>query len=272
MSEATSILSARSPNARITEPRAGELGKRDSVAINTRMQALGELFAMRRTVIDSRGVATSVRTNGSTRPGEGHGDAGAEWMQQQLLRVVDTIGRPLVVFGARGMMLHRSRSLAQILVTEPGRDALMRTARELAWGIMERLDTRGLSGDWRAAPATTLCPHRRTYTLQPYMVPAGVFSSTSCAVVVIERAPTRSRSDTAGDLSGFGFTKRQEQVARLLLAYYSAPEIAQALTISSHTARHHVEQVYRKAHVSGRHELRAKIAARGALDDKRVTS
>lgn len=244
------------------------MGNSDSVPIHTRMHGLDESFAMRRTVIDSRGVATSVRTSGPARNGDDtRADATAEWTQQQLLRVVDALGRPLVVYGARGMVVHRSRSLAQLLGTEPGREALMRTARELAWGILERLDTRAMRAEWRTAAGVTLCPHRRTYALTPYMVPPGVFSSTACAVVVVDRAAPRTRSADVGALSGFGFTRRQEQVARLLLAYYSAPAIAQALTISSHTARHHVEQVYRKANVSGRHELRTKIATRGAADD-----
>lgn len=233
------------------------------------MQLPGESFAMRSTVIDRRGVATtSVRTNGSahsvvdTRIERAH-----ESLQQVLLQVVDTVGRPLAVYGARGAVLHRSRALAQILVTEPGREALMHSAHDLAWGVLERATVFGARAEWRAAPALTLCPHRRTYTLTPFTVPAGIFSPSLCAIVVIDRATSRLRSVDMGDLSCFGFTRRQEQVARLLLAYYSAPEIAEALTISPHTARHHVEQVYRKARVSGRHELRARIARRGSLDE-----
>jgi DNA-binding CsgD family transcriptional regulator len=50
----------------------------------------------------------------------------------------------------------------------------------------------------------------------------------------------------------FGLTPRQAQVARLMAAGLTNPQIAHALAISRFTARNHAEQVLAKLGVSGR--------------------
>ncbi len=179
---------------------------------------------------------------------------------QQMLRILDLLGRPFAVFGARCMVVHRNTALVELLATEPGRDEIMRAARDLAATAHERTKNVRRSMDWSAAGEVKLCPHRRTYALGAVVIPAGVFAPVRCVVVLLGRTTPHHRRSDDEAMSVFNLTRRQMQVARLLLAHYSAPEIANALTISTHTARHHVEQVYRKANVSGRHGLRHKIA------------
>jgi DNA-binding CsgD family transcriptional regulator len=53
----------------------------------------------------------------------------------------------------------------------------------------------------------------------------------------------------------FGLTKRQASVALLLAEGRSNEEIARALSISSHTARHHTEQVLAKLNAKSRAEV-----------------
>lgn len=190
--------------------------------------------------------------------------------RETLLKAVDVLGRPMVVFTAPCTMLSRTRSLSTLLASEPGRDALMRAATALARGVLTLTPGSPRHAEWESAGSISLCPHRRTYTLEAFAIPAGVLCEARGLVVVIERSARAGAEGALADLESFGFTKRQRQVAQLLLSHYSALEIAQALTISSHTARHHVEQVYRKAQVSGRHELRQRITMGNRDDDRRM--
>jgi DNA-binding CsgD family transcriptional regulator len=56
-----------------------------------------------------------------------------------------------------------------------------------------------------------------------------------------------------------GLTKQEARVARLLAAGRSNAEVADALFISPHTARHHTERVMQKLSVRSRHEVGAAL-------------
>ena len=57
----------------------------------------------------------------------------------------------------------------------------------------------------------------------------------------------------------FGFTRREAEVAMLLIARHGNAEIAERLHISQHTARHHVQKVLQKLGVSSRRQARNKL-------------
>lgn len=57
----------------------------------------------------------------------------------------------------------------------------------------------------------------------------------------------------------FELTDRQSEVALLLARRLSNREIAEALSISPHTARHHTEMVLRKLGITSRKSVRARI-------------
>jgi DNA-binding CsgD family transcriptional regulator len=59
-----------------------------------------------------------------------------------------------------------------------------------------------------------------------------------------------------------GFTRRQRQIARLLASRATNAEIAAALGISVHTARHHSQKVLEKLGVTARAQVRARLAKR----------
>src|ERR671928_1653572 len=64
-------------------------------------------------------------------------------------------------------------------------------------------------------------------------------------VLVLERVP--SEAELSGRLiERYGLTPREAAVARLLAHRHSTAEIARALGISVHTARHHTESVLAK--------------------------
>lgn len=56
-----------------------------------------------------------------------------------------------------------------------------------------------------------------------------------------------------------GLTQRQRQIARLLANRATNAEIAGALGISVHTARHHSQNVLEKLGISSRSEVRARL-------------
>lgn len=181
--------------------------------------------------------------------------------EQHLKSALDVLGRPFLAYGPGGTLLHRNAAIATLLASEPGRDLVTDRARELAAALLARTASAPQGPDWSPAPPVAICPHRRSYTLSSFVAPPGTFAGTPSAVVVVERSAPRERFSDARSVEELGLTRRQAQVAKLLLAHYSAPEIARALTISVHTARRHVEQVYRRTNVSGREQLVRALSA-----------
>jgi DNA-binding CsgD family transcriptional regulator len=86
--------------------------------------------------------------------------------------------------------------------------------------------------------------------------------------VVLERAP--SDAEFSGRLiERYSLTPREAAVARFLARRRSTAEIADALGISTHTARHHAERVLAKLGVRSRAAAAAKLATevqRSAVD------
>ena len=64
--------------------------------------------------------------------------------------------------------------------------------------------------------------------------------------------------------ASLGLTRREADVARLLAQRLSNAEVAAALSVSAHTARHHTERVMHKLGVSTRAEVATRL--RGAPD------
>ncbi|NBB73424.1 MAG: hypothetical protein GVY35_07070, partial [Bacteroidetes bacterium] len=60
-----------------------------------------------------------------------------------------------------------------------------------------------------------------------------------------------------------GLTPRQAEVAQLLARRKTNREIADALCISPHTARHHTEAVLRKLEVDSRRAVARRMAGKG---------
>jgi DNA-binding CsgD family transcriptional regulator len=80
-------------------------------------------------------------------------------------------------------------------------------------------------------------------------------------VVAIVLVPDRNADDLAGSLiRQFGLTRRESDVAALLLRHASTAHIARELGVTSHTARHHVERVLAKLEVRTRADAVAVIS------------
>jgi DNA-binding CsgD family transcriptional regulator len=60
-------------------------------------------------------------------------------------------------------------------------------------------------------------------------------------------------------LAGFGLTRREAQIARLLARRASNREIAEQLDLSPHTVRHHIENIFRKLGIHSRRDIPAEF-------------
>jgi DNA-binding NarL/FixJ family response regulator len=70
---------------------------------------------------------------------------------------------------------------------------------------------------------------------------------------------TTSPQATAVRLEAHGVTAREREIAGLLAAGLSNPEIAQKLVLSPYTVQDHVKSLYEKTSVSSRQELVARV-------------
>jgi DNA-binding CsgD family transcriptional regulator len=81
--------------------------------------------------------------------------------------------------------------------------------------------------------------------------------ATGRVAIVMER--TTSPQATAVRLEAHGVTAREREIAGLLAAGLSNPEIAQKLVLSPYTVQDHVKSLYEKTSVSSRQELIARV-------------
>ena len=143
--------------------------------------------------------------------------------------MIDATGAAGLVADRAGRVLHRTPALEAALGLEPDREHVLAEAKRLAqafYGGSPRASavvrTRGARYRLVASEATD--------GAEPFVV----------MVVDPERSGTQPRVEVAQRL---GLTPRQAEVAVLLAERRTNKEIAAALAVSPHTARHHVEAV-----------------------------
>lgn len=160
--------------------------------------------------------------------------------RHELGRVVDELGEAILIAAPDGGVLHRSRGLRQVLADEPEADELIAAMRETASGM-----------PFAAAPAARWIRTRKSrYALHATWAPAGLAPSR----VVLVSLHAADRIGGAGETlrQRYRLTRKEARVATLLAERRSNREIAEALVISPHTARHHTEQVLRKLGLNSR--------------------
>jgi DNA-binding CsgD family transcriptional regulator len=156
----------------------------------------------------------------------------------------------LVCDRSLGRTLHRNRALEDMLVADPEGSTLAAAAERLA---------RGLSGATRAArhlqPGLVVLSEIATtaarYRLRASLLPPGVVNRDGALLVAVER--TTPAIPTAAQLAvAFGLTRREASIALRLGIGGSDRAIAEALGLSPHTVRHHVESIFLKLGVHSR--------------------
>ena len=109
---------------------------------------------------------------------------------------------------------------------------------------------------------------RERFVVRLTFIDADLLGTEPSVLIAVERAADHEL-EVALLRDRFGFTKRQAEVALLIMARRSNLEIADHFRISRHTARHHVQAVLTKLGVKSRSKAR-QILVRGG--DSRRTS
>ena len=156
----------------------------------------------------------------------------------QLGELLDVCGAACAVFSLGGRLLHCTPALEHLLAQEPRREGLCDRAQHFARSFARN------RGSLAVTPSelSTFVGARGRYRLVPTRV-QNLGPRPSILLTVVP-PPAQSSLPTKDDLrEQFGLTPRQAEVALLLADRHSNKEIAAALGISVHTARHHIEHV-----------------------------
>lgn len=173
-----------------------------------------------------------------------------------LARALDGRGDAVALFDLRGRLLHANPALLGLLEREPRREAVEE----------EMHVTAALLGDLAASPrkscGSELLGLRRVGEVEVggrYRVTGSFVGEDLLGpgqLVLISVATLRRPLPTADVLrERFGLTRKEAAVALLLAAEKTNEEIAAALYVSPHTARHHTESIFLKLGVHSRLEV-----------------
>lgn len=189
-----------------------------------------------------------------------------EGWRAHLVGFLDHLGSGVLVMSVGGRVLHETPMLARMLADDPERERVRRALVDIARCI-------GTCAHHRCAdvPPThgTVAPaahEERTaaarYRLWGSYVGPGLLAPVGAVLAVLERVLPQPLSN-AQLREHFGLTRRELEVAHLADRGASALEIARALGISPHTARHHLERVRGKlgAHRIGEAAARLRDAS-----------
>ena len=170
--------------------------------------------------------------------------------QAALHAQLDAVSDALMVVGPDGRTLHRNVALERLLSGEPERE---RVVAELHAMAAELRAPRGVVT--LAVPARTVTTALGRYALRASLASAALWGQEGVVQLAVEHAETPATVVALAATAAHGLTAREAQVAHLLARRARDPEIAAALGISVHTARHHSEKVLRKLGVRRRTEV-----------------
>ena len=177
-----------------------------------------------------------------------------------ILPMLDRISERLMLFSLTGRELHRNLSMRRTLEEDPDGERLRERAQDVARAVIacarakggEMARLLGVEGDSEQQLGTTL----GRYRLHGCVVGPDGPDASAAVLVSVDRL-TPELPGTQALRERFKLTVREVQVACLLMQRMTNEEIAGALGISTHTARHHTESVLLKAGVTSRRALRS---------------
>jgi DNA-binding CsgD family transcriptional regulator len=185
-----------------------------------------------------------------------HGWATFGARQTALLAQLDATPDALLLVAPDGRTLHRNAALERLLVGEPERERVVAALHAMAAELRApRLVAVA------ATPARTVVTTLGAYALRATFAPAVLWGVEGVVQLSIE--PARPPAAGVPVTAALGLTAREREVAALLARRARDPEIAAALGVSVHTARHHTEKVLRKLGVRRRTAVAVALAAAG---------
>lgn len=178
-----------------------------------------------------------------------------------LERLIDQSSDSMIVVDSDGRVLYENGSAQRLLEGDVEAGRVRLAVIRLANALLARRDRR------KPGPAatTTITPctgevrtARDRYVLRGAYLPRHLFHASSVACITMERTTPRRRS-LDQIRRDFQLTRREGEVALLLAKGKQNEEIATALGVSRHTARHHTERVLAKLNVHTRSAVAAAL-------------
>ena len=164
-------------------------------------------------------------------------------VREEFSTLIDRLTDAVLLFDADGQEVYRNRALRDLLRREPDASLLIQAAASLAAESVTSRPSAPLSSQRTLSLAGGRYQLRLGYPPQFRERDQG-------RLLVIERTSLYPSPSSLQDR--FGLTPRQAEVALLLAQGLSNDAIAGELTISSHTARHHVQEILSKMGLSSR--------------------
>ena len=177
--------------------------------------------------------------------------------RSRLVSMLDELNEAVQLHTAEGELLHRNKALQALLSDEPQAEQLETEVGELARTLCRSFQRGAEAVDAVAAPAArTVSLSTGEYRIRGSYLPAELLDREGVLVTVERRSPfplpavLRRRYD---------LSPREVEVSYLLAQGQSNTDIADRLSISPHTARHHTESVLRKLDLQARSGVAYKL-------------
>jgi DNA-binding CsgD family transcriptional regulator len=185
--------------------------------------------------------------------------------QHALAATLDAVPEALLVVGPDGRELHRNAALRARLGAEPERERVSAEMLALA-AELRALAARDALGLARPALPTAgaargerrLATPLARYVLRAAYGAEAVWGTAGTVLVSLDADAAPAADAGAGVLAAL--TPREAEVARLLARRATNEEVAAALGVSPHTARHHAQRVLEKLGLRSRRALGALLA------------
>lgn len=159
-------------------------------------------------------------------------------------RMLAALDEPCLCCDVTGRVSWRNAAMERLLLIEPEGELFL---QELASGVRSLVLCRPASETMRVRVQT----ERGRYTMRLVLLSRNAALPGAVAAVVVRwRASAEESARRLGD--AYALTARELDVVRLLLDGRANDEIANALNISAHTARHHTQRVLEKLGVHSR--------------------
>jgi DNA-binding NarL/FixJ family response regulator len=185
---------------------------------------------------------------------------GTSAQRRAVLALVERLGLWAALFDGAGRLLETSPTLQPLLSTcEPALRAAMHRAAAAALSGHVALGSRAAPIDWSVARVVrTARSAGRRYRLRAARTAGDLEWLDEGALVLVE--PLRDEwCDGAVEWTRYRLTPRETEVAGLLARGFAAERIAEALSVSRHTARRHIESIETKLSVHSRAEAAVKL-------------
>lgn len=172
-----------------------------------------------------------------------------------LFESCDASDTAILVIDRTGRRLHQTPTLTALLEADPESKSVEQAMERVAHGFKFISDRSDALVESPAVISQTPVNTYRIYGIRPTpdLVQVG-----AAALILVK--PARTPIASADELQErFHLTRRQAEVAQLLAQRKTNTEIARALCISPHTARHHTEAVLSTLGINSRRDVRARL-------------